>query len=228
MRNFSLKNIARLSLVALVGTSVLTACGPRSKETGEVIITATPQKATLNKNIEVSRFTPSVKIDFGTGLDQLSESQALRLDHFLKIQKIRFGSIVEVELPAGQNNSDLASRRYGALGGYLLEKGYDVQPRARADSAKNALRVYVTRYVGVVEQDCQKGWRRPEGTNFENLPLPHMGCSTASTLAAMVANPKDLVEPVAVGGADAERAALAIQKYRSGKSASSAAAAPAK
>lgn len=224
MKNFSMKNMAKISGVVLLSAAVLTACAPRNDETGEVELRATPKTAIMNKDIEVSRFSPSVKIDFGSGLGQVSEGQKLRLDHFMKIQKIPFGSVVEVELPAENANSDLASLRYGALGGYLLEQGYDVQPKVSADSAENALRVYVTRYVAIVEADCQKGWRRPEGTNYENLPLPHMGCSTASTLAAMIANPKDLIEPGALDAADAERASKAIQKYRGSKGGAAAAA----
>lgn len=225
MKSFSVKNITKISFTALLGASVLVACAPRNPETGNVELRATPKTAMMAKDIEVSRFTPSVKVDFGAGLDQLSEGQKLRLDHFMKIQKTRFGSVVMVELPAADSAADLASRRYGALGGYLLEQGYDVQPKVSNDSAADALRVYVTRYVAVVEADCQKGWRRPAGTSYENLPLPHMGCSTASTLAGMLANPKDLVEPAAMDPADAERASLAIQKYRGSKSGAAPAAA---
>ncbi len=220
MRFLNQKKNTIVPLTALVALTMLTACGPRDMETGELIITATPKNAMLNKQINVTPLSPSIRVDFGAGNAQLSEGQTARLDHFFQTQKIRYGSVVEIELPSQVSGNDIAGRRYGALGSYLIEAGYNVQPKVTADSAENALRVYVTKYIATVEEGCQKGWQRPEGTSFENLPLPHMGCSTASTLAAMIANPKDLVEPQSSGGADAERAALAIQKYRTGKSAS--------
>jgi pilus biogenesis lipoprotein CpaD len=92
------------------------------------------------------------------------------------------------------------------------------------DGIANSLRIYFTKYVATVEQSCSRGWTRPEGLNFENLPLPHMGCSTASALAQMMANPQDLVSPHEMGGYDGERAAISIAKYRTGAAAKTASA----
>lgn len=51
---------------------------------------------------------------------------------------------------------------------------------------------------------------------FENRQYHNFGCATQRNMAAMVANPSDLVQPRAESPADAGRRAIAFDKYRKG------------
>jgi pilus assembly protein CpaD len=52
---------------------------------------------------------------------------------------------------------------------------------------------------------------------FENKPYFNLGCSSQRNLAAMVANPTDLVQPRAEGPVYAARRSFMIDKYRQGE-----------
>jgi len=61
-----------------------------------------------------------------------------------------------------------------------------------------------------------------DGNDFENQPYWNLGCATQRNLAAMVANPADLVQPRGESSAYEPRRAVAIEKWRTGVSPSGA------
>lgn len=58
-------------------------------------------------------------------------------------------------------------------------------------------------------------------TNLSFSPLnkvsPNFGCATQNNIAALVENPRDLVEPETMTGADQARRAVTLKKYREGE-----------
>lgn len=54
-----------------------------------------------------------------------------------------------------------------------------------------------------------------------NAPLPSFGCAVATNLAAMIANPSDLVGVQSMDPADIDRRSIVLSKYRSGEKTSS-------
>ncbi|WP_169546077.1 CpaD family pilus assembly lipoprotein [Sneathiella aquimaris] len=199
-----------------LGLLALGACAPTDPVTGEKVLRANPENSTLNKQINVSKVTPTFVVNFPQNDDVFSDLEKGRLLGFLEAQGTGFGDALQVELPPFSDSAGINEARFGAIGSFLQDQGFVVEPKLARDGLENSLRVYYTKYVATVDPDCAKGWRRPEGTNYENLPLPHMGCSTASSLAQMIADPKDLVDPKTMGAYDGHRAAQSILKYRSG------------
>jgi pilus assembly protein CpaD len=55
-----------------------------------------------------------------------------------------------------------------------------------------------------------------EGDDFSNNPYWNLGCATQRNLAAMVANPADLVQPRGEASAYQPRRSVAIEKWRTG------------
>ena len=53
-------------------------------------------------------------------------------------------------------------------------------------------------------------------TGYDNGDPPEFGCSTQANLAAMVANPNDLITPRVMTPSSAPRRATSIGKYESG------------
>ena len=215
-----------ITLAGLVGFVILTAaCTSPEGLFGAHDITATPEKAKDEKKITVTQLTPTIVVGFPGGRANLSDMEKGRLLGFIDAQDIQFGESVEVEFP-NHGGIGLNEQRFAEVAAFLQDRGFEVAPRVSAESEPNALRVYFVKYVATVDPSCQKGWYKPDGLGYENLPLPYMGCANAEALADMVANPRDLVDPSAADRALGERAAKAVEKYRSG-SGGGAAAAPA-
>ena len=61
-----------------------------------------------------------------------------------------------------------------------------------------------------------------DGDDFSNNPYWNLGCATQRNLAAMVANPADLVQPRGEASAYQPRRSVAIEKWRTGASPSGA------
>ena len=57
-----------------------------------------------------------------------------------------------------------------------------------------------------------------DGSDFSNRPYWNLGCATQRNMAAMVANPADLVQPRGESPAYEPRRSVAIDKYRTGTS----------
>ncbi|TNE42615.1 MAG: hypothetical protein EP348_00125, partial [Alphaproteobacteria bacterium] len=170
-----------LSLGLLMSACAPVAFDPGYKET------ATPQNAWMSKQINVNKLTPTAVVTFTPGTGAMSELEKGRLLGFIEAQGIGYGEEVEVELPPFENSNGLNEQRFGALAGFLQDRGFNVTPRVARETQNNMLRVYFVKYVATVDPICDRGWTNPKGLSYENLPLPHLGCATASNLANMVA-----------------------------------------
>jgi pilus assembly protein CpaD len=60
-------------------------------------------------------------------------------------------------------------------------------------------------------------WSEDLGFTLHNRASPNLGCATQQNLAAMVADPRDLVAPKPMGPADAGRALTILERYRNGE-----------
>jgi pilus biogenesis lipoprotein CpaD len=67
--------------------------------------------------------------------------------------------------------------------------------------------------------NCKKGWDDFSATGDNKVTL-HFGCATASNLAVMIADPRDLQRPAAETSADATRRINVLNKYRKGETTS--------
>lgn len=59
-------------------------------------------------------------------------------------------------------------------------------------------------------------WSQSMTETYKNGPTPNLGCASQHNLAAMVANPRDLITPRASEPADAARRDVVLQRYREG------------
>jgi pilus assembly protein CpaD len=65
--------------------------------------------------------------------------------------------------------------------------------------------------------DCGD-WSTNLARTYSNVRSPNFGCATQKNIAAMVADPRDLVSPQSTGSADAQRRLMVLDKYRRGES----------
>ncbi len=222
MQQFILNTPFKKSVAAGIGMIVLSSCAPMDPDTGRPAeLRASPATSTMTKQVNVQTLTPTFVARFENSDARFSDLEKGRLLGFLEAQDIRFGAEVYLELPPFTDPEGVNEKRFGAIGSFLQDQGLHVKPRLANDGIRNSLRVYYSKYIATVDPECAKGWHRPAGTSYENLPIPNMGCATASALAQMVSNPKDLVSPNDIGGYDGERAARSILKYKLGGKSSS-------
>ena len=82
-------------------------------------------------------------------------------------------------------------------------------------SPADEVRVSYVGYAASVEP-CGD-WSSSVTFTSENKPTPNFGCATQHNLAAMVADPRDLVTPKPLGPEDAARRLTILDKYRKGE-----------
>lgn len=173
-----------LPLLALLPAALLAACG-----------------GTANRGLE-SVHQPVVEradyaIDVATGPEGLRAGEAQRLDGWMSAMRVGFGDHISLDDPnaAGRpvrEDVQAVAAQYGLLIG-------ETAPVTGAPVAAGTVRVVVSRTRASVP-GCPD-LSRMNDPNFNAHTGSDYGCATNSNLAAMVANPVDLVRG-AVGVAD--------------------------
>ena len=60
-------------------------------------------------------------------------------------------------------------------------------------------------------------WSEDVASTRQNSPFPNLGCATQNNLAAMVADPRDLMGPQPMDPGDTQRRMTVLEKYRAGE-----------
>ena len=147
--------------------------------------------------------------DAATPAGALSPSESARLDSWFNSLDLRYGDAIYVD--GGYEAARAQVAEVAGNYGMLVSAGAPVTTGA---VAPGTVRVVVTRAVASVP-NCPNWNGQPSQPNYNNRMMPNFGCSVNSNLAAMVANPEDLVhgrEGSGVG--DAMTASKAVGAYR--------------
>ena len=139
----------------------------------------------------------------------LAPGEAARLDNWFRGLGLGYGDTIYVDGGyAGAAVSDVA--QVAGNYGLLVSAGAPVTPRA---VEAGMVRVIVSRARAEVP-NCPN-WSVPSQPNYNNRTMSNFGCSVNSNLAAMVANPEDLVHGREGSGViDAATASKAVGSYR--------------
>jgi pilus assembly protein CpaD len=140
----------------------------------------------------------------------LGSAEEARLDGWFRSLQLGYGDSIYVDGPYAYGaRADVA--RIAGRYGLLLSEG---APVTTGEIAPDSVRVVVSRTRASVP-NCPN-WSVPSQPNLTNSSMAGMGCSVNANLAAMIANPEDLVhgrEGSVVG--DPRTATRAIGVYRS-------------
>lgn len=149
-------------------------------------------------------------LDVNTNQSGLSISEQQRVYGWFETMDLRYGDRVTIEDPSSnpavtQAVNDLAGR-YG-----LIVTG--VAPTTAGVLQPGQARVVITRSSASVP-GCPD-WSAKSDMNYGNATSPGYGCAINSNLAAMVANPEDLLEGQSgTGETVVSTGTRAIQSYR--------------
>ncbi|HEV2866680.1 MAG TPA: CpaD family pilus assembly lipoprotein [Allosphingosinicella sp.] len=150
-------------------------------------------------------------IDLATEGDRLAPSEAGRLDAWLNSIGAAYGDRISVDEAQGYGSSGARAdvERVAGQHGLLLSDG---APVLNGSVPPGTIRVIASRATASVP-GCP-AWRHAPVFDEGNTS-PNYGCATNSNLAAMVANPEDLVlgQDGSTGGS-ATTASRAVRTYR--------------
>lgn len=150
-------------------------------------------------------------LDLASGGNGLDGGETQRLRGWLGSMRLGYGDRVAIDDPAGAGSAvreDIAA----VVASYGLLLGDDT-PVTGAPVAPGTVRVVVSRMHASVP-GCPD-WSRNESVDYDQNTSSNQGCSVNSNLAAMIANPGDLVR--GQGSAEVNDPAVsfrAIDAYR--------------
>ena len=157
--------------------------------------------------VERTNFT----LDVNTNPSGLTISEQQRVNGWFETMDLRYGDRVTIEDPASNPAvADAVSEPAGRYG--LIVNG--VAPTTAGALAPGQARVVITRSTAAVP-GCPD-WSAKSDMNYNNGTSPNFGCAVNSNLAAMVANPEDLITgQTGTGTTVVSTGTKAIDSYRS-------------
>jgi len=147
------------------------------------------------------------------GQASLSEDAAGQIGRFAGDYLSHGSGSIAIAPPAGNSSvSDLVVRE-------LLERGVSrnqiMVGGTNATGPADDIRLTYIRYVA--ESPPCGDWSENLGYSASNTAPSNFGCATQRNIAAMVADPRDLLTPDTSGQADAQRRLTVLDKYRRGE-----------
>lgn len=135
--------------------------------------------------VERSNFT----LDVDTNRSGLSISEQQRLNGWFETMDLRYGDRVTIEDPTSNPAVTEAVNQLAGRYGLIVD---GVAPTTTGVLGTGQARVVITRSTASVP-DCPN-WEGQFDSNYKNETSKNYGCAINSNLAAMVANPEDLIE----------------------------------
>ncbi|WP_417618952.1 CpaD family pilus assembly protein [Parasphingorhabdus sp.] len=193
--------IVSMALITALGLSV-TACG----------------STTANRSVYSERQPVVTKsnfvMDLSAGNGGLSASEQNRLSGWFDALELGYGDRVSIDDPSYSASAGAKAAVENIVASYGLLIS-ETAPVTEGNIAPGLMRVVVTRSSASVP-GCPDYSHRSH-TDFQARTSANYGCGTNSTLAAMIANPEDLVRGEAADGEDQTHASKAIRAYRDKK-----------
>ncbi|MBO6782406.1 MAG: hypothetical protein JJ899_03910 [Alphaproteobacteria bacterium] len=166
------------------------------------------------KDIQVRWVSVDHPVLFDPGSSVLSDSERFRLDAFVAGLALRDSDRFVVDVAS-------ADRLAGARANAIVQRLRQHKPGARAaqvsqgQAPARGVRLVVGRYVAL-PPNCPD-WSRPSASNPGNVNDSNFGCSRATNLSLMIADPADLVRGRNLAPGDGEALSLGIRRYRAGQ-----------
>ncbi len=151
----------------------------------------------------------------------LTRNQTYELRAFLRRYREKNEGPLTVGAPSGGANEIAVMHAMGQLRREFTTLGIsrrDVQFDAYSGGGAGSAPIKVS-YNKFTAQGPECGdWSDNLARNPKNTPYRNLGCATQRNLAAMVANPRDLIEPRGMTPRDSQRRDVLIEKYVKGES----------
>lgn len=193
---------------ALAGLLTASSC---AMPVNDGAITADPDR---NHPITVTPTFEDLKVSFTSSASGLSPEDEARFAGFVQTYLTSGNGSISISVPQGEG----ASAAISYFGERLADMGV---PRAHILVGTRALDGGDARVaLGFIAYEASTApcanWTENVGNSASNLPVSNFGCSNQHNLAAMVADPRDLVALRTLGAGDAARRTTVMQNYEKG------------
>jgi pilus assembly protein CpaD len=190
----------RKTLALLLLASAVGACGHTPYDQ--------PERGVSAVNVPVVART-DYAFDAAAPGGTLAPGEAARLDAWFRGLELGYGDTIFVDGPYADSVRGEVAQVAGQYG-MMVSRGAPVTVGAMPDGT---VRVVVSRNRASVP-GCPD-WSEPASPNYQNRMTSNFGCAVNGNLAAMIANPTDLVHGQEGGGVvDPATAAKAVNAYR--------------
>jgi pilus assembly protein CpaD len=174
--------------------------------------------------IKITETERAIEIFGGSGHGRLTASQRAEVAAFARSWRRESSGRLHVDVPVGVRAQSAVAHTAREVVGVIAAMGVppaaiERRPYRPAEPMSfGPIRVSYPR-LGAVAGPCGAtiGNMGPGIQGIENDPYWNHGCSTQQNLAAMIANPEDLVQPRAEDRPDATRRQVVIEKWRQGQ-----------
>lgn len=168
-----------------------------------------------NHPIAVEPSYRDLKVQYAGGGDGLSAADAAKFDAFVADYRVHGNGSLGISVPSGAG-SRAAITFFGeraAASGISRDKIL-VTTREAGNSDP---RVDVSYIAYIAHTKACGDWSENEAFTMENHTSPNFGCSVQQNIAAMVADPRDLLGPGATGPVSTNRRTTVIGHYENGE-----------
>ena len=173
------------------------------------------QDGARNHPIMVEPSYRDLKVQFVGGTDGMSTEDAIKFDSFLADYRVHGNGSLGISVPNGP--SSRAAITY--LGERAAATGIsrDRILVSTRDGGNGDARVDVS-YIAYTARTAACGdWSDDESYTLDNRTMKNFGCSVQQNIAAMVADPRDLLGPGTMGPVDTGRRAIVMDHYEKGE-----------
>lgn len=140
-----------------------------------------------------------------------STAETARIEAWFDALSLGYGDRIALDDPSRSGDEGVRDAMSGILARHGLLLG-EATPVTAGEIAAGTVRVVVSRSTASVPS-CPN-WSRQSQPEFAGSTMSNYGCATNSNLAAMIANPEDLVRGATAGAGDARQVNKAISAYR--------------
>jgi pilus assembly protein CpaD len=210
---------SRTLLLAAIALSMssLSGCG-LFKDRHSIEVGSVPDDYRTNHPIVLSEQEEVLDVPVGSADTQVSVAQRDSIQGFMAQYSTNGSGIVQILLPTGSPNAAAAQRVHGQITATLRKSGVAganiVTASYDASSSNVSAPVRLSyRAMSAATEPCGK-WSGDLGDTQENKHYGNFGCASQNNLAAMIANPADLIGPRRPSGVDPVKRGVAMSKYQ--------------
>lgn len=205
-------------LLAVVMAAVLTAgCASYSRD--HVVVGSVPDDYRTRHPIMVRQSENSEDIVVSTHARSISYRDRAVAEGFASRFKRSGARSMAILIPSGSKNEAAARHIAHSVAKVIMARGIssdqiEIHHYAAAQHGEAAtVRLVFSDITASVDSQCGK-WSEDVGDTSQNRNYSDFGCATQKNLAAMIANPADLLGPRGESEIDATRRTTVIEEWR--------------
>jgi pilus assembly protein CpaD len=156
-----------------------------------------------------------LKVQFAGGAEGMSSDDAIKFDNFLADYRARGNGSLGISVPNGP--ASRAAITYFGERAAATGISRDKILVSTREVANGDTRVDITYIAYTARTQACGDWSENDAFTLDNRTPKRFGCSVQQNIAAMVADPRDLLGPGRMGPVDTARRATVMEKYEKGE-----------